>query len=503
MMTLALTGLTSGNPLPGNYIEVSFAQGAAAGDLGAKKVLLLAPSTAAGTIVQDTEIYGPISSVDEAELKGGSGSPLHRMAKKFLSIAKGAQVYLCAPTRSAGTQGTLVLTLAVNATGAGVAKILFCEESIEFSFLTGDTPTVIAAGLVAAFNAKTHLPATAANAAGVITLTAKIAGPEGNALRAQAGVSTGVATTFTPSVETAFTSGATAAVLTTALNTIVASRFNTIVPYTHTGTTTDAQLALLAQQVTTQAQPLTGIRQRVLAGVALSPSNSVSLAQSINKPRVDIVNFRNCPIEPWVVAAGLAAVWANTYFVNPATNLDGYGGKADHNFPIPAPRDISGKFSQTEQIVMLQGGVTPIGLTDAGTPVVVREITSYSLNGATADYRVRDSHRVWVADDMADRWAAKLATMPWQKLSEDPPNDVQPGASFCTPRRAKAMAETLISEATDAENLDPAKKLQALSELAVGIDPIVPTRLNVRIPVYSANLIHQTASLFAESSAAA
>lgn len=502
-LSVNLTGLSSGMPIPGTYIEVQFAAGTAAGDLSAKKVLILASSLAAGTIVQDTEIYGPISGVDEAELKGGSGSPLHRMARAFYAVNKTAQVYLCAPTRSAGTQATFAITIATNATGAGVARILFCEESVEYAFLSGDTPTIIAAGLVGVFNSRTWLPATAANAAGVVTLTAKVAGPEGNALLAVAAITAGIATTVTNTTEAAFTGGATSASYTSALATLAAQDFDMIVPGTHAGAGADTALSALVTQVNAQALPVTGIRQKVLAGVALAPSTAVTLAQSINKPRLDIVNYRGASVEPWVVAAVAAAVQANTYLVDPSSNLDGYGKGANDIFPLAKPRVVSNAFTTTEQTLMLNGGVTPIAVTATGTPYVVREVTAYSLNGATADYRVRDSHRVMVADWFADTLGARLATAPWKKICEDPPNDVQPPAAFATPRRVKGLVEQLVSDAADLGYIDPAKKLQTMAELAVGIDPVVPTRMNIRCPVYSANLFHQSASLIAESSAAA
>ena len=501
-LSVNLTGLSSGMPIPGAYIEVQFAAGTSGGDLSAKKVLLLASSLAAGTIVQDTEVYGPISGVDEAELKGGSGSPLHRMARAFFAVNKTAQVYLCAPTRSAGTQATFAITLATNATGAGVAKILFCEESIEYAFLSGDTPTIIAAGLVTAFNAKTALPATAGNAAGVVTLTAKVPGPEGNALRAVAAITSGVATTVTNTTETAFSGGATSATYTAALTSIAALDFDMIVPGTHAGAGADTALSALVTQVNAQALPTTGIRQKVIAGTDLAPSTSVTLGQSINKPRIDIVNYRGSTLEPWVNAAVEAAVQVNTYFVDPSSNLDGYGKGANDIFPIPKPRVASNAFTTTEQTLMLNGGVTPIAVTAAGTPYIVRQVTAYSLNGATPDYRVRDSHRVMVADWFADTLGARLATAPWKKISEDPPNDVQPPANFATPKRVKGLVEQLVSDAADLGYIDPAKKLQTMAELAVGIDPIVPTRMNIRCPVYSANLFHQSASLIVESSSA-
>lgn len=500
---LNLTGLSSGYPIPGSYVEVLFAQGQSAGDLSAKKILVLAPSIAAGSIVQDTEVYGPISDETEVIAKTGAGSPAHRMARAVLSVNKTAQLYIVAPTRSAGVAASLSVTIAGTATGAGVVRVEFCEETIDYAFASGDTPTAIAAGISAAFNALTHLPAAAVPTAGVIAFTAKVAGPEGNALRLRASITAGVTSTVSPTVETAFTSGATAASLTNALATIAALDFDVIVPHSHAGASSDPQLAALVTQVNTQALPITGIRQKVIAGIALAPATAVTLSQSINKPRLDLVNLEESPLEPSVVGAICAGVAANTYFVNPAANLDSYGTKPEHVFPVKAPRNKGTNFTSTELALMLNGGVTPIGVTATGTPYVVRQVTAYSLNGALADYRVRDSHRVYVADWYADTALARLATAPWTKLTDDPPNDVQPPANFATPKRVKGLIEQLISDGCDLGYLDPAKKVAMLASLSVGIDPVNATRNNIGSNVFAANLLHQTAHLVRETSAAA
>ena len=490
-------------PVPGIYIEVNFGAGSAAGDTSVKRALLLAPSLASGTIVQDTEIYGPISGVDEAEQKGGPGSPLHRMARAWFQVNKSTPVYLCAPTRSAGTAATLVFTITGTATGAGVIAIRLCEESCEAAYAAGDSPTVIATALKDALNQKTWLPATAANAAGVLTATAKLSGPEGNALRAQATATTGSGVTVTNTTEAPFAGGATAATYTAALTALAGQDFDLIIPHTHSGTGADAVLGSLVTQVNAQALPTTGIRQKVLAGTALAPATAVTLAQSINKPRLDIVNLEESPLEPCVLAAIVGAVHANKYFSNPASNLNGYGSGPSDIFPLLAPRNRGKWFSKTQQVIMLQGGVTPIAVTPTGIPTIVRQVTSYSLNGATPDYRVRDSHRVWVADWVADTLGAFLFSSPFTKIAEDPPNDVQPPADFATPKRVKSIVERVITLGTDSGYLDPAKKAQAMAEIAVGLDPINPTRMNERLPVYSANLLHQHASQINESSLAA
>lgn len=500
---LNLTGLSSGMPIPGIYIEVAFGAGSAAGDLSVKKALLIAPSTSAGSITQDTEVYGPISGVDDAEAKAGSGSPLHRMARAWFAVNKNTPVYLLAPTRSAGVAATLTVTVSGTATGAGVVAVKICEETCEAAYVAGDTPTIIALALSNAINQKTHLPITSSPTVGAVPMTAKVAGPEGNAFRAVTTVTSGTTVAITGTTEAPFASGATAASYTTALTTIAGQDFDLIIPHSFSGTGTDAVLAALVTQVNSQALPSTGIRQKVLAGTSLAPATAVTLAQSINKPRLDIVNLEESPLEPSVVAAIEGAVFANTYFVDPATNLDSYGSGPNDIFPVLAPRNKGTWFTKTEQTIMLQGGVTPIGVTPTGTPYVVRQVTSYSLNGATPDYRVRDAHRVWVADWFADTLGAVLAASPYKKICEDPPNDVQPPANFATPKRVKSVVEIVVSQGVDLGYLDPAKKAQTLLEMAVGIDTLNPTRMNERCPVYSANLLHQHASLVSESSAAA
>ena len=502
-LPLSLTGYPSTYPIPGDVVEVQFGQGVASGDLSAKKVLILAPSTAAGSIVQDTEVYGPIGDEASAIVKLGAGSPAHRMVRAFLRTNTTAQLYVLCPTRSAGTAASTTVVLATTATGAGVAKIEFCEETIEAAFVSGATADEIADDLAAAFNALTHLPATAAAVAGTITITANVAGPEGNALRLRAAITSGVATTITKTTETALTGGATAASYTTALATIAAQDFDTIVPHSHSGTSSDAVLSALVTQVNSQALPATGIRQVVVAGVALAAATAVTLSQSINKARCHFFNLEESPLEPSVVGAVVAGVYANTYFVDPSSNLDGYGTGDSDVFPILPPRNKGSAFTSTEQTLMLGGGVTPICVTPQGTPYICRAVTSRSLDGANPDYRTRDAHRVMVADNVADDLLARFRTAPWTKVTEDPPNDVQPGPKFATPKRVKGLVEQLVTDKTDAGYLDPASKPATLSALAVGIDPLNNTRINVRLPIYAANLLHTTASQVNESSPAA
>ena len=124
--SLALTGMPSTQPIPGDVVEVRFAQGQSSGDAGVKKVLLIGPKTSAGTLTADTEIGGPYGSSDEVSDAAGPGSVAHRMALKFFQIAGAGgglfELYVLCPTESAGVNATGAITFATTPTGAGVER---------------------------------------------------------------------------------------------------------------------------------------------------------------------------------------------------------------------------------------------------------------------------------------------------------------------------------------------------------------------------------------------
>lgn len=496
-LSLSLTGFPTSNPIPGDYVEVSFGQGEQAGDLTTKKVLIIAPKTSAGTITADTAVEGPVMDENTAITLGGAGSPLHRMVMAFLSICKTAPVYVLAPTASAGTSATATVTVATTPTGVGVASIFVCCEETSYAFTSSDTVTTIAAGLVAAFNAKTYMPCTAANVSGVITLTAKLPGPEFNTLRVRAKITSGVATTITPTASTAFSGGATATSHTTALATILASKYDYIVAFTNDTT----QLTAIGTQLTTQALPTNGIRQQCIAAHSTTPAASVTLAQALNNPLISLCNQRAAEEEHYVIAAKVAAVRYLNEVPFAAFNYDFYGTKTGNIFPIKRPFSDADLFNQTELQTMLNGGVTPIQGATTGQAYIVRAITTKCLNGAQPDYRTRDVHRVTVAFKYADLALIGIAAANYQQCSDElPDGQPEPPAIVATPKRVKARLEQVLFNMRDDGLVDPSKIPTMIAGLQVGLDPGNSARMNIRTPLYAANLLHQTAHLVAESS---
>jgi hypothetical protein len=113
-----LTGLSAGDPLPGNFLEILFAQGATSGFAGTRPILLMGNKTSAGNGTVDTVVYGPdtvtpaLTENDVINLTG-TGSELHRMWRRAQRIAKtSVGIYFIIVTASGGTAASKQNTLA-------------------------------------------------------------------------------------------------------------------------------------------------------------------------------------------------------------------------------------------------------------------------------------------------------------------------------------------------------------------------------------------------------
>lgn len=508
-LSLALTGLSADNPIPGIYAEVRFAQGQTS-DLGPKRVLILAPKSSAGSITVDTQVQ-QINDENDAITYAGAGSPAHRMARYFFKNNKVSEVWLCCPTAATAATATEKLIFATTAAASGVCEIDTCGETFSFALVTGDTATVVGDNAAAAINSRTWLPFTASNSSGTVTLTAKVGGAIMNSIRIRARIiGSGVATTVNLTADTAFgasgESGANVGSgnidLTAALATLLARKFDTILYSEQVATPIDA----LLDQVQSQAEPSTGFRQKVYLGAALTPGNAATLASgtSMNRAQADLINCEECPVEHYVLCAIVAGRYLVHNASDPSYNFDGYGTKSGQLLAgLDRPINDSALPTTTELKSMLNQGVTPIAFTDGGAPYVVRAVTSQCKSGSNFDYRVRDAHIVTVSYRFTNDLVAKLAAAPWTKITRDPVgNRPEPGAEFATPRRVKALIEQLLSDYASNGWIDPASLSSLIAGTVVGQDPGVPSRMNIQVPLMAAILLHQHALLVKEISAA-
>ena len=463
MSGVVLTGLSINDPLPGNFLEILFAQGATAGFQGERSILLIGNKTTAGTGTPDTVVYGPdtpvplLNETDAINLTG-TGSELHSMwldAQRIVGTA--IKIYVLIVTESAGTAASKQFTLANVPNGAGTVRCYVADEFVEYSFAASDTLASITAGMVSAINAKTKWEVTAAQSTSVgandsWTITRKMKGPRGNWMRAQASITFGNGstpnTTLTGTTDAFLTSGATADSNTTALGTILATRYYYIASAAEDAT----QLGAVVTQVNTQALPTNGIRQRVFAGSVDTQSNVDTIAVGLNAARAQIWWSKNGLITPWRMAARAAAISAleENSGDKPMCNFVGFP-RNDSESALwgswPAPRDQTAWPTPTVLRVALNNGVTPIGVFANGTTYLVDRITTRSLNGSNPDYRIRAAHKVTVCDFFGDDWNALCNDQFGGKnLTDDVPpgSPNQPPADTTTPSRFRDAGLGLV-----------------------------------------------------------
>ncbi len=500
-LSIPLTGLAADDPVPGFYSEILFAQGPASSGSLSYPVLLMGNKTSAGSATTNTVIYGPDTAVpctSEAEVIAlfGAGGELHRMARKFWAINQSTPLYFLAVTASGGTAASGTITLVNAATAAGTLRVWVGDEFCDVAIASGDSITAIGDALVVAVNANLHWPVTAANGAGTVTFTAKIAGPRGNLIRIGSQIiTTGtIATTSSPTAQTALTSGATLDTWTPAHTTIAATRYYYIVPAAVDATS----LGLVKTQVDLMALPVTGLRQRVVFGSVDTIANTITLATGINAARNECVWHYLSDWTPAEIAAHVTAAYAlGEAPIAMRVNWDSYGTQNGEVWNLKPARAASAVPTRTQIKQALNNGITPIATIGSRATYIVMRATTRSLNGATPDYRIRDAHKVTVCDRWADDAGVKIgAIMRNKTIGNDPAIGAKPpGPTVLTPRVVKASIVRLVRDWGEGE-LDLLQNSEDIIANTLVIREASPsTRMSARVPLQPCDLAHQVGLL--------
>ena len=498
--SIPLTGLASNDAVPGNYLEINFAQGAGSLGTATYAILLIGNKSAAGDATPDTLIYGPgansptpLATVTDAINRFGQGSELHRMFRRIIAFNTATPIYAIAAAESAGAAATLAIVFATNAAVNGSVRYYMGDEFVDTAVTAGDTPTVIAANVALSISTKLDWAATASSAIGTLTVTAKNKGPRGNWLRGSAVVvGTNVATSSSVSTQTFFTGGTTADSNVTALATALPFRFYYVVSAAEDAT----QYGAVAAQINTQALPTTGIRGRCVAASVDTAGNVTTIATTLNNPRAEVVWMQNGDWTPSELAANAAAVYALAEVpLSFRCNFSGYGNVPGDGatWKVPAPRSGTAPTRATIKAA-LNNGITPIGVNANGSTYLVKRITTKSLTGANNDYRIRDSHKVTVCDRYGDDLLNKFGLQfTGKNVADDPPIGGRPLApNVVSPRIVRAAAN---KQTQDYGDLGLAQNVPAIQAGTIVIRETSPvTRISCRIPMQTIDILDQIAT---------
>lgn len=501
MANISLAGLANNDASPGNYLEINFAQGQASSGTTNYSVVLLGNLLSSGSAASmvDTTVFGPdtaiqMSSLSDANLLFGQGSELSQMVRSFLAVNKTSSLYCMPVTESAGAQATGVITVTGTATSNSSLRVMVAGETVDVSVVIGDTPTVIAASIVAAVLSKVDWAVTASSSAGVATLTARQKGTRGNFIRFACRVITLCGVTVTPTAaSTAFSGGTTADSNAAALATLSTSRY-----YYQVSAAEDAtQLGALATQIGSMSSAITGLRQRVVGASVDTLANCITLVTGLNNARVEIPWQQSSDQTPAQLAAQVAAVYALGEAQSvPRCNYSGYGSTVDtqSTWLLKAASAPSVAPSRTAIKSALNNGVTPIGVGKGGSTYLVKRITTRSLSGSVSDYRIRDSHKVSISDFFADDLIAKQSLQFSGKLiGNDPVKGQMPaGSDVITPKVLKACCDALVMEYARKDLLE--NSLDIMAGTIVQRETSPSTRLSLRVPLDIADILDQICS---------
>lgn len=495
MADIVLTGLAANDPVPGEYVEVAFSQGPSSLATGTDKVLfmggMLSSGVGSASVVYGPDSAVPMTSADDAALLFGLGSELHRQIKRFMEINKTTPVYAIAIAEgSSPSAATGTITVATTATGPGTLRIFIGDEFCDVGFTTGDTPTVIAAAAVVQINAKSHWPVTAANSAGVITITTKQKGLRANLTRYFARMIpfTGSGSTVTPVASTLVTGGTVSDSNTAALAVVVAQKFYYIVPAAVDST----QLVALLAQVTSQALPINGIRQRIVWGSTDSLANTITIVDALNSARSEVAWQLDGDVPGPELAAKLAAAYMLYEAPSvPRLNFNFYGQADGEPWGLRAP--LAGTVPTRSQVsAALSAGVSPISV-QGPNAYLVKRVTNRYKTGAIVDYRIRDPHKVLICDRYADSLVSKAALqMRGKQIGDDPiKNQPTPGPNVVTPRVVKAMVNGLTDFYGGNDLLQNVPEIK--SQTIVLRDTNNRTRMGARVPLQPIDILDQLA----------
>ncbi len=458
---IAFDAIPSSIRKPGKYFEFNtkLAVRTLPGNL--QKMLVVGQRLASGTVAEETLV--DIFSDSDAATFFGNGSITHLMVRAALKANPYLQLSAIAlDDAGAGVAATKTVTIANNATSIGVTTINVADQSVQIAVASGDTPTVQADALVAQFAKQPDLPVTAANVAGVITLTAKHKGTLGNGIKVSA-TTTAAATTITVA---AGVTGATDPDISDALAAVFSAGHHVICP------AWNDQSSLTA--VRTHLDNVSGpLEQRGAVGIYANTgtlSAATTLAGQINSGRMSGIHVPNAFENSYEVGAAYAAVVA--FEEDPARPLNTLALTGI----LPTP--LADRLSRTEQENELNNGVTPSEVGPGDKVQIVRAITTYTLDPqAVPDISLYDLTTIRTLDYVRKAVRERIALrFPREKLST---------------RTEKKVRSEIIDVLIKLEELEIVEEVQAnLAGIIVERDLQDPNRLNARIPADVVNGLH-------------
>lgn len=438
--------------VPGVYAEINNSKALSGAQRLVYRRLIIATMLASGTATAGV----PVQALSEPAAAGlfGAGSVAHGMVAAAVANDAFTDLYvLPIADPAAGAAATGTITVTGTATAPGTLALYVAGRMIQVGIAAADTPTLAAGKIVTAITALTSLPVTAANAAGVITLTAKNKGATGNDLEARANYNGETSPAGLSFAFTAFTGGTGNPDITAALAALGDSWFQAwATAYTDT-----ANLTAIETDQYNRWGPLRESEGHVFGGVRGTYSAVAAIGEARNSEHLTLVQNIKEPTPAYEKAAETMSIFAQAAANDPARPVQ--------NLPYlwSKPALESDRLTTTERNLLLFDGIATTKVTAGGVMQAERLITTYKTNSAGGtDVSYLDSETLatllYARHDLKDRILRKF---PRSKLADDG-NRFGPGQDIVTPKSFKAELVAWAMEMVEIgvfENIDSFKEL--------------------------------------------
>lgn len=494
-MSIGDTGVSANYKVPRYIVKVVFAAGIVGASALGTRCLLVGVASSDGSMSANE--IAPCGSEAEAAALAGATSPLARMAYQALRIP-GVNLWLgaLAEPSTGASAATATITIAGTVTAGGTLRFRLAGTTVTADVGAADSVATIATNIAAAFNAKSKLPATAAAALGVVTLTVDVKGIAGKdwiLYYDKTGAPTGVTVTLAGSATVnttgvrfgASSSGVGAVDVTTLLTKFGKVRFGRI-GVDHNDST---NAGLWEGQLNDDAGPLVQLYEHVIFGHNGTLTDAKTLAQTnLNAFRAQVCWMRNSESHPAEISALVAAIRSVTEQTQPIPDYDNLllESLAPQAFDDDIPSD-------TECNTALNAGVTPI-TTVNGSARMVRAITTYCLNGNDQDTRCLDIGDPVLADyvamDQRLLWETEFRPANPRVGPDFPPEVDEPPEGVGTPKMWASAGNARMQDYYDSGwSMEP-PTVPGRNALVADYDPVTDSIVS-ETPVRPRRVQHQ------------
>lgn len=442
------------------------------------KCLMTGQMLAAGSATALTPYI--VNSADQAATLFGKGSMLHNMAQTYFKNPAVTDLTVVAFSDPSGSKSAGSLDFAGTATAAGTVHLYIAGKKVTAAVSSSNTATQVAAAVVAAINAKTDLPVTAAVNGGddtIADITYRHNGTIGDQVDIRLNYAAGeeLPAGITATVN-AMSSGAGVPDYTTLWSVIGDVHYNIwIVPHTDS-----TSLGAVKTELDSRATSSRQIEAIAFCGNRDTVGDATTLGNSHNSEFVSITNVKACPNPDYEIAASVAKEVMVAGAIDPARPF-----QTLKLWGIAAPK-VSDRLIGSERETLLNNGIATVSVSDDGTVRIERLITTYETNDQGGeDTSYLDVNTLltlsYIRYDVRNTLATKY---PRHKLANDSAR-IGAGQAVLTPSTAKGeMISKFIEWETRVivEDIDQFKK-----DLIVERNAADPNRLDILLPTNLAN----------------